>query len=104
MPKDPVVPQFAVDKEDKINLIIPQTDAVLTDQGYTYNQAGVTYNQAGVTYGGITNPIADVVPMVLSAVATTPSIAIITDVYTLAPKPQPNPVMGVGWFMYVLHG
>ena len=37
----------------KPKMKVGRTEALLNDQGYTYNQAGFSYNQAGVTYGGI---------------------------------------------------
>src|SRR5437016_2075604 len=54
----------------QINITIPQTQAFLTDQGYTYNQPGQTYNQAGVMYGGVTNETQDIIPTFSDAVFT----------------------------------
>ena len=48
-------------------ITIPSTQAKLSDQGYTYNQAGQTYNQAGVMYGGVYNYNWDFVPMHISS-------------------------------------
>lgn len=40
--------------KDKPNIrSIDQTDALVNDQGFTYNEAGKSYNEAGMTYGGL---------------------------------------------------
>lgn len=67
MSYDTTVPSFTINQESAISLKIPQTDAYLTDQGYTYNQAGFTYDQVGVEYSGVTNANHDDVPNILAA-------------------------------------
>lgn len=43
----------AVDQAPKFSSIDPNSKAIDTGGGITYNQAGITYNQAGQTYGGL---------------------------------------------------
>ncbi len=52
------------------------TDAKISEQGYTYNQAGMTYNQAGATYGGAYNIIGDVLPSVSLAQTIKPFMSL----------------------------
>ncbi len=43
---DPIIPTLTIPQEGVlIKLEIPKTQALLENQGYTYNQAGFTYNQ-----------------------------------------------------------
>jgi hypothetical protein len=77
--KDSVLPSLSINTESNITLTIPSTQAQLSNQGYTYNQAGFTYNQPGVTYGGVYNQNQDVVPLLSSAQIEKPSLNILTD-------------------------
>ena len=58
----------------KPSLTGENTDALVENQGYTYNQAGLTYNQAGVMYGGVYNVNQDIVPTVSLASNIVPSL------------------------------
>lgn len=40
-------------KEKPSFISIDRTDRLLSDQGFTYNEAGKTYNEVGMTYGGV---------------------------------------------------
>jgi hypothetical protein len=88
--KDSTIPSFSVSNEGNITITIPDTQALLQDQGYTYNQAGFTYNQAGVQYGGVYNFNQDVLPMLSVAKSDTQALLqIVSDVMTLSsPNPQ----------------
>ena len=88
--KDPTVPSLAIPLEGVlINIIIPQTQSLLENQGYTYDQAGFTYNQAGIAYGGVYNTNQDVIPMDLSVeegiepIDDSPSFVILNDLMYL---------------------
>ncbi len=110
--KDPVIPQFVVNTEQQLgitfsaipdnspqflsennsdapsNVITANTDTLVADQGYIYNQPGFTYNQIGVMYGGIYNQNQDLAPAFFNDVATllNPSISSIIDMQgSLAP-------------------
>jgi len=98
-------PLFAsIDTEQRIDIFILQTQAILEDQGYSYNQAGFTYNQIGVMYGGVSQQNQDIAPLFATAYQVNPQIENIIDIYTTKPQPATNPSMGVGWFMYILRG
>src|SRR6266702_2922484 len=84
------VPSFVLDKEIQVHLTIPPTEAILTDQGYTYNQAGLTYNQAGIQYGGVTNNNEDLMP-VFAILSEIPHLEGIYDQYTPISSPPPPP-------------
>ncbi len=71
-----------------IDMTLVQTDAIIKDQGYTYNQAGLTYNETGVFYGGVQYQSQDILPLELS----------FTDIYT---KQVHTGKQGPGWFMYI---
>lgn len=99
--KDSSVPSFLIPQDGPtINMSITGTDALLADQGYTYNQAGFSYNQAGVQYGGIYNANEDIIPMVLSAKIDQPMDLFISDQYTHAGVNNQK-VVGLGFWMYV---
>ncbi|MDE1868138.1 MAG: hypothetical protein KGI08_10580 [Thaumarchaeota archaeon] len=104
MPADTAIPKIGINSENVINIVIEQTDAFVEDQGYTYNEPGLTYNQAGVFYGGVQNVNEDVVPLIVTASQVIPNNVVVNDIYTPFVPPPLNPVMGVGWFMFVLHG
>lgn len=102
--RDPVKPTFSIPNSGQaIHLTIPQTNAKLANQGYTYNQAGFTYNQAGVQYGGVYLQNQDVMPMVFGAKLTQPMNLFIIDQYTsnVVPPPNNQKIVGPGWWMYV---
>jgi hypothetical protein len=105
MAKD-TIPTIVPQPESQIDVTISPTDALLADQGYTYNQAGVTYNQAGVMYGGLYQQNQDIIPVFFNDVASfvTPSISGIIDLGThpaIPPGPNNQKIVGPGWFMYV---
>lgn len=76
---------------DFISLKIPATQALLEDQGYTYNQAGFTYDQA-IAYGGVYNSNQDVLPLELS----------FTDIYSpFVPPTTGNIPLGPGFFLFI---
>ena len=77
------------------SLAITATQALLEDQGYTYNQAGFTYNQAGVAYGGVYNTDQDNIPMDM----------LFSDIYTqyILPPLNNDQSIGPGWFMFITH-
>ena len=105
-----------------VNLDTPRasaqnTKALLSDQGFTYNEPGKTYNEVGMTYGGIYNYQEDIVPtisqadsFVISAKAIafsmpqlfaqvknpTPSIYGYSDIYTPYVAPGANSGMLIG--------
>lgn len=78
--KDSATPTFSVSTEGNITITIPQTQALLADQGYTYNQAGLTYNQVGVMYGGIYNQNQDSIPSLFVAMLEHPLELSFTDI------------------------
>ena len=87
--KDTATPMFTVSNEGNITITIPQTQAILQDQGYTYNQAGQTYNQIGVQYGGVYNFNQDSFPLLSVATLEQPSLKVLSDILTLnAPRTQ----------------
>lgn len=43
----------ALDQTPKFQSIEPNSKAIDSGSGRTYNQAGITYNEAGQTYGGL---------------------------------------------------
>ena len=97
-----LTPIFSGIDQEKPHMDVGSTDATVTDQGYTYNQANFAYNQAGVDYGGLNNANHDKVPLFQYATPITPHDMIFTDIYT--PKPTP-PVGGAnngpGFFMFI---
>lgn len=97
---DPSIPSFLIPVDGaKIHMTIPNTNAVVTEQGYTYNQAGFTYNQPGVTYGGVTNPDTDIVPMLEYADPTTPHAMFFSEVKNITQnKANKN---APGFFMFL---
>lgn len=58
------------------------TDAVLTDPGYTFNQAGQSFNQAGVQFGGITGYQTADMPIFATIRKDAPRIVNYADIYT----------------------
>jgi hypothetical protein len=87
--KDSTIPSFSVSNEGNITITIPQTQALLQDQGYTYNQAGLTYNQTGIQYGGVYNTNQDFLPILSVAKLEQPSLQILSELMTLsAPRTQ----------------
>ena len=99
---DVTIPSFVVPSDGaEITITIDPTQAYITDQGYTYNQAGLTYNQAGVQYGGINAEDEDIVPQMM-LFTETPHIEGLIDIYTPKPAPPPaNNNVAPGWFMYI---
>ena len=81
--KDSTVPSFSISTEGNITIIIPPTQALVANQGYTYNQSGLTYNQIGVQYGGVYNYNQDLVPMLFTTNTTNPSAISFTDLYSI---------------------
>ncbi len=77
-----VIPAISLAAQIVLSAIIEKTQALLADQGYTYNQAGFTYNQAGVMYGGLYNINQDVAPAFFNDLASfvKPSISGIIDI------------------------
>ena len=73
------------------------TDALVEEQGYTYNQPGMTYNQAGVMYGGVYNYGEDVIPAISLATSPVPSISGYADIYSpFVPDPDKGMLIGPG--------
>lgn len=105
MAADPTIPSFVVDSEQRIDLNISQTNAVVTSQGYTYNQATLTYNQAGVKYGGIQGVNQDIAPNFFNDTATllVPSISGIIDVGAIFEGGARGQSVGPGFFLYITH-
>jgi hypothetical protein len=102
MAKDTTIPSFLIPQDGVVmNFSVTGTDALIEDQGYTYNQAGFTYNQTGVAYGGVYNTNEDILPMTLSAQAIEPMNLFAHDIYSLPPVPNNQRTVGPGWFMYV---
>lgn len=90
--------------ETKIHLSIPQTQATVQNDGYTYDQATFTYNQATIPYEGINNTSEDVVPLLDMVLDTIPHIDGIIDRYSsITPPSGNNQSIGPGWFMYITH-
>jgi hypothetical protein len=84
------IPSFTIPNEGiKIDITIPQTQATLVNQGYTYNEPGLTYNQAGVMYGGVNFATEDIIVPSLFLDATTPHLQGIYDKYTPGAAPTP---------------
>lgn len=54
------------------SLSLGNTNAIVLDQGYTYNQSGFTYNQAGVDYGGVYQQ-QDIIPTISFAMNLPPT-------------------------------
>lgn len=102
-----VIPLFVDFESDfPINLSISQTNALLENQGYIYNQAGFTYNQPSVMYGGLWNNNWDSIPLLIDSKNIIPSIASITDIYTpFVPTPPGGnrQSLGPGFFMFITH-
>ena len=96
--KDPSVPSFVVSTEQQIDITIATTDAIIVNQGYTYNQPGFTYNQPGVLYGGIAQPNQDLAPVFFddTAYLVAPSISGIIDIYSpFVPDPDKAMLIGI---------
>ncbi len=93
------------------------TKALLSDQGFTYNEAGKTYNEAGMTYGGVYNYQEDIVPtisqaenpfisaraiaqsspfIIANSFSPKPSISGYSDIYTPYVAPSANSGMLIG--------
>lgn len=77
------------------------TNALVANQGYAYNQAGFTYNQAGWMYGGVYNTNQDVIPTIATAKIITPSITAFGQPYTTHSPINNQKTVGPGWFMFV---
>ncbi len=100
--RDSSIPSFLIPQDGPlINLSITGTDALVEDQGYTYNQAGFTYNQAGVRYGGIYNTNEDIIPMMLSTSFITPHMSIFEDI--TGSSGVQGYSTGPGFFMLITH-
>lgn len=99
--RDTAIPSFVLKRTTPFNLLASRTDAQLSDQGYTFNQAGITFNDAGVTFGGIYNRAEDILSMVFSAQVVQPMNVFFSDIYHLPPVPNNQKVVGPGWFLYV---
>jgi hypothetical protein len=97
---DASIPSFVVNTEQLISLTISLSDALLENQGYTYDQAGLSYDQIGIAYGGIYNMNQDISPVFFNDTAAfiTPSISAIVDIYTPANGYES---IGPGFFMYI---
>ncbi len=81
----------------KPSLTGENTDALVENQGYTYNQAGFTYNQVGVMYGGVYNTNQDIVPLVSLAETIMPMIAGYSDIYQpFIPDPDKGMLIAPG--------
>lgn len=96
-----IVPTISLAQNIFPSLQIPKTQASLTDQGYTYNQAGFTYNQAGWFYGGLNNSDQDIVPILSLAQLELPRNILFSDLATqgtITPAASKN---GPGFLMYV---
>ena len=101
-----IYPFFSLFANDyPLHLNITGTDAGLEDQGYTYNQVALTYNQLGVMYAGIYNSNEDIVPLLVQAKETIPSVSGFIDIYTpFIPPPSGNNIsLAPGFFMYITH-
>ena len=51
------------------------TNALVYEQGITYDQAGITYDNVGIAYGGVYNTNEDVVPLVSLAETVIPELS-----------------------------
>lgn len=80
----------------KPKMTVQKTNALIANQGYTYNESGLTYNEIGVQYGGIYNY--DIVPIIATATNTQPKINSITDM----PNTLPVRVLKKGMSMGLL--
>jgi hypothetical protein len=58
------------------------TEATLTDQGYTFNQAGQTFNEVGVMFGGISGYQTADMPIFATIQKDAPRIVNYADIYT----------------------
>ena len=95
--RDTSIPSFLIPQDSvSINITISGTDAVVEDQGITYNQAGMTYNQAGIMYGGVYNTDEDIVPLDLTFSQTIPVNMSFSDLYTPYVPVAPNHGMLIG--------
>lgn len=100
------------------------TQALVNNQGYTYNQANFTYNEIGVEYGGIYNYGEDIIPTVSLShnpipdilsdnlvisfnshyASITPSIYAITDISThFVPFHLLGQPIGPGFLMFITY-
>jgi hypothetical protein len=70
------IPSLSLNLENVMHISIPSTQALLEDQGYTYNQSGLTYDQLGVMYGGIFNQNQDILPLLVSTFSEQPTLII----------------------------
>lgn len=63
-----VVPVVSLTIAEQIipKVTISNTDAVLTNQGKTFNEAGHTFNQAGDVFEGITGRNQDILPLTIT--------------------------------------
>lgn len=96
MARDTTIPSFLIPQDGQaIKLQITGTDALLEEQGYTYNQAGFSYNQAGVAYGGVYNTNEDIIPIDIT----------FSDIYTNTAPPVPNfnQSTAPGFFLFITH-
>lgn len=83
------------------------TNALVYDQGYTYNQAGFTYNQPGVFYGGVYNNNEYLIPSPAYSASLVPSIYDSRDIYINVPIPHGTIKIGqpiaTGFFMFITY-
>jgi len=69
----------------KPKIDIQKTNALVYDQGITYNESGLTYNQLGIAYGGLYEY--DLVPITPQIEIVMPSIVFSGDFGATIPQP-----------------
>lgn len=97
-----LTPSFIADTNAKIDITILSTDALVNEQGYTYNQAAMTYNEPGVAYGGIYNFNEDIIPLFADNNATLQS-PLISSIIDIGAEKHYRYSLGPGWFMFVTY-
>ncbi len=75
--------------------IASRTQALLSDQGITYNQSGVSYNDLRYLYAGIYG-FTDVTPLLSRVMNPIPMIVSAEDIYSAPLPPQQNAGMLMG--------
>lgn len=86
--RDSIKPVVTIRQSPAIAATVQKTNALVYDQGFTYNEAGKTYNEVGVAYGGLYGQ--DRMQMVATARQLLPSISFAGDFAgTIAPTPPP---------------
>lgn len=77
------------------------TNAILTDQNITFNEAGISFNEAGYSFGGVSNENL-IYPIFSLASSPTPRIVGYADIYR-SPAPYAGIPIGPGFFLFITY-